>query len=43
LPLFRKAFAADPNWAILTPRLPAADLLPDDPALLQQILAEAQR
>ena len=41
LPLFRKAFAADPNWAILTPRLPAADLLPDDPALLQQILAEA--
>jgi uncharacterized Ntn-hydrolase superfamily protein len=39
LPLFRKVFAADPNWATLLPRLPKSKLLPDDPALLQKILA----
>jgi uncharacterized Ntn-hydrolase superfamily protein len=39
LPRFETAFAADPRWAVLTPRLPAAGLLPDDPALLARILA----
>ena len=39
LPRFERAFAADPRWAILTPRLPAAALLPDDPELLAAILA----
>jgi uncharacterized Ntn-hydrolase superfamily protein len=38
-PLFRKAFAADPRWRELTRRLPAVDLLPKDPKLLEQILA----
>ena len=31
LPLFRKVFAMDKNWATLTPRLPKSGLLPDDP------------
>jgi hypothetical protein len=38
LPRFEKAFAADPRWAVLTPRLPASELLPSDPALLRRIL-----
>lgn len=37
LPLFRQAFAADSNWWVLIPRLPASGLLPDDPRLIQQI------
>lgn len=36
---FEQAFAADSRWAILVPRLPPAGLLPDDPALLEQILS----
>ena len=36
---FERAFAADPRWAVLTPRLPAAGLLPDDPQLLAAILS----
>ena len=39
LPLFKKAFDAWPLWRELVQRLPAAGLLPDDPALMQQILA----
>jgi hypothetical protein len=39
LPRFEQAFAADPRWAVLTARLPASGLLPDDPALLRRILA----
>jgi uncharacterized Ntn-hydrolase superfamily protein len=38
LPLFARAFALDPAWRTLTPRLPAAGLLPDDPALLRRIV-----
>ena len=34
-----RAFAADPRWAVLTPRLPLSGLLPDDPDLLHRILA----
>lgn len=37
LPLFRRVFATDPNWAALTPRLARVGLLPDDPKLLQRI------
>ena len=39
LPLFAKAFQAWPKWRELVQRLPAADLLPDDPALMSRILA----
>ncbi|MGD8496869.1 MAG: DUF1028 domain-containing protein [Gemmatimonadales bacterium] len=39
LPRFRRAFAADTNWAVLTARLPEANLLPDDPELLDAIFS----
>ncbi len=39
LPLFRQVFEADANWAILTPRLVDAGLLPPDQAVLERILA----
>ena len=38
LPLFRRAFAIDANWRTLTPRLPKAGLLPEDPKVLEKIL-----
>jgi len=38
LPLFRRAFAIDANWRTLTPRLPKAGLLPEDPKILEKIL-----
>src|SRR5256714_5757069 len=39
LPLFRKVFAMDKNWAILTPRLPKSGLLPDDSKIIERILS----
>ncbi len=39
LPLFSKAFKLWPLWRELVQRLPAAGLLPDDPELMQKILA----
>src|ERR687889_364382 len=39
LPLFRKVFAMDKNWATLTPRLPKSGLLPDDARLIERIVA----
>jgi uncharacterized Ntn-hydrolase superfamily protein len=39
LPLFKKVFAMDENWAILLPRLPKVGQLPDDSALIQKILS----
>ena len=39
LPLFRKVFAMDRNWITLTPRLPKSGLLPDDPKLIDRIVA----
>jgi uncharacterized Ntn-hydrolase superfamily protein len=39
LPLFRKVFAMDRNWITLTPRLPKAGLLPDDPKVIQKIVS----
>jgi uncharacterized Ntn-hydrolase superfamily protein len=42
LPLFRRVFAMDKNWATLTPRLPKSGLLPDDTKLIERILKESQ-
>ena len=39
LPLFKKVFEADDNWAILVSRLPKAGLLPDKPELIERILS----
>lgn len=39
LPLFEKAFEAWPRWRDLVQRLPASGLLPDDPEMMQKILA----
>jgi uncharacterized Ntn-hydrolase superfamily protein len=39
IPLFKKAFDAWPKWRELVRRLPAAELLPDDPELMERILA----
>ena len=39
LPLFEKAFAMWPLWRELVQRLPASGLLPDDPELMEKILA----
>ena len=39
LPLFRKVFAMDKNWVTLTPRLPKSGLLPDDPKIIERIVA----
>jgi uncharacterized Ntn-hydrolase superfamily protein len=38
LPLFRRVFQQDRNWATLTPRLPRSGLLPDDPKLIERIV-----
>ena len=43
LPLFRRVFAMDPNWATLTPRLPKSGLLPDDAKLIERILSAAKK
>ena len=37
LPIFRRVFAADPNWRTFTTRLPKAGILPDDPRLIRRI------
>jgi uncharacterized Ntn-hydrolase superfamily protein len=42
-PLFREAFEAWPAWAEVVPRLVPAGLLPDDEALLEEILAAGGR
>ena len=39
LPVFAKAFRLHPKWRDLTPRLPKAGLLPDDPELIARIVA----
>ncbi|HEU4508194.1 MAG TPA: DUF1028 domain-containing protein, partial [Pyrinomonadaceae bacterium] len=43
LPLFRKVFAMDKNWVILTPRLPKSGLLPDDPKIIERIVAQGKK
>ncbi len=37
LPLFGESFILRPEWRDLVPRLPAAELLPDDPDLVRRI------
>jgi len=39
LPLFQRVFRGDANWKTLTPRLPAAGLLPNDQALINRIVS----
>jgi tetratricopeptide (TPR) repeat protein len=39
LPWLRRAHAVHARWADLIPRLPAAGLLPNDPALIQRLVA----
>src|SRR2546423_4276786 len=39
LPLFKRVFAMDHNWATLTPRLPKSGLLPDDAKLIERIVS----
>src|SRR5687767_9678543 len=43
LPLFRRVFSLDPNWATLTPRLPKSGLLPNDPKLIERSLSVAKK
>jgi len=43
LPLFKKVFAMDPNWAVLLPRLPKVGQFPQDKKLMQKILALAPK
>jgi len=43
LPLFKKVFALDPNWALLVPRLPKVGQLPQDEALISKILSVAPK
>lgn len=38
LPLFAESFTLRPEWMELVPRLPAAELLPDDPDLVRKIV-----
>jgi len=39
LPLFARAFRMEPGWRELTPRLPRSGLLPDNPQIIERILA----
>ena len=39
LPLFKRVFAMDRNWIELTPRLPKSGLLPNDPKIIERIVA----
>jgi len=39
LPIFKRIFSNNPDWARLIQRLPASGLLPDDPDLLRTILS----
>jgi uncharacterized Ntn-hydrolase superfamily protein len=42
-PILEAVFAKEPWWADLVPRLPAAGLLPDDPALIARIVGLRRR
>lgn len=39
MPIFKAVFRKEPVWADLLPRLPAAGLLPNDPALIKRLQA----
>lgn len=40
LPIFKEVFKQDPNWRVLVPRLVKSDLLPNDPKIIERIVAE---
>jgi hypothetical protein len=40
MPIFKQAFAMEPNWRVLTPRLPKSGLLPDDKKLMERITSQ---
>lgn len=40
LPLFKQVFEMDEKWRVLVPRLVKADLLPDDEAVINKIVAQ---
>ena len=42
-PYLRRAYAADPRWAELVTRLPAAGLMPNDSAIVRRVVAEMKR
>lgn len=41
LPIFKRVFEAEQNWALLLERLPKAGLLKDDPELIARIMEQA--
>ncbi len=41
LPIFKRVFAREPIWAELVPRLVRSELLPNDPELIEKILAQS--
>lgn len=41
LPIFKTVFEQDKNWAILVPRLPGVDILPDDEKVIDKIMSVA--
>ncbi len=42
LPLFKKCFAMEKSWVTMTSRLPKVGLLPNDPKIIDEILAQAK-
>ena len=40
LPIFREVFVQDTSWRVLVPRLVKAGLLPDEPAVIDRIVAQ---
>ncbi len=42
LPIFKRIFSHNPNWASLIQRLPASGLLKDDPEMMRRILEMAK-
>ncbi len=42
LPLFKRVFSMEKGWVELTRRLPKVGLLPDDPALIEKIVAQGR-
>ena len=42
-PYLRRAYAADPRWAELVTRLPAAGLMPNDSTIVRRLVAEMKR
>jgi len=43
MPLFGRAFRMNPTWMLVVPRLVEVGQLPDDPGLVERILANGPR